>query len=125
MEENHKSETFQYTYSAKEQEEVKRIRDKYLPKEEDKMAQLRKLDAGGSQKATMYSIMIGMIGTLILGIGMCCCMVWNGLFALGIVVGCIGIAGIILAYPLYAYLVRKEQERLAPQILKLSEELLQ
>ena len=85
------------------------------------MEQLRRLDAGVTRKGTAWSLVLGVISSLILGIGMCCCMVWNGLFALGIVVGCIGIAGIILAYPLYAYLVRKEQERLAPQILKLSE----
>lgn len=125
MEENHKSETFQYTYSAKEQEEVKRIRDKYLPKEEDKMAQLRKLDAGVSQKATMYSIMIGMIGTLILGIGMCCCMVWGGnLFVPGIVIGLIGMAATGAAYPIYSKILKKEREKIAPEILRLTEELM-
>ena len=36
--------TFHYTYSAKQQEEVQRIRKKYLPPEEDKMEQLRRLD---------------------------------------------------------------------------------
>ena len=125
MEENHKSDTFQYTYSAKEQEEVKRIRDKYLPKEEDKMAQLRKLDAGVSQKATMYSIMIGMIGTLILGIGMCCCMVWGGnLFVPGIVIGLIGMAATGAAYPIYSKNLKKEREKIAPEILRLTEELM-
>lgn len=119
--------SFEFHYSAEEQEEIKKIREKYLPLEEreTKMEQLRRLDAGVTRKGTAWSLVLGVISSLILGIGMCCCMVWNGLFALGIVVGCIGIAGIILAYPLYAYLVRKEQERLAPQILKLSEELLQ
>lgn len=43
--ENH--EAFQYTYSAKEQQEIKNIRQKYeTPQQaEDKMAQLRRLDA--------------------------------------------------------------------------------
>jgi len=36
---------FQYTYSAKEQAEIKNIRSKYIPKEENKMEQLRRLDA--------------------------------------------------------------------------------
>lgn len=35
---------FTYTYSAAEQEEVKKIRQKYLRPEENKMEQLRKLD---------------------------------------------------------------------------------
>lgn len=39
-----KNETFTYTYSSKQQEEIRNIRSKYLPKEEDKMEQLRRLD---------------------------------------------------------------------------------
>ena len=35
---------FQYTYSAKQQEEIEAIRKKYLPPQEDKMEQLRRLD---------------------------------------------------------------------------------
>ena len=45
--ENH---AFEYTYSAQQQTEVEAIRNKYLPKEEDKMAQLRKLHAIPTQK---------------------------------------------------------------------------
>ena len=33
---------FHFTYSAKEQEELKRIRQKYQPQEEDKMTSLRR-----------------------------------------------------------------------------------
>ena len=64
--------TFNYTYSAKEQEEIKAIREKYSKpvESEDKMAQLRRLDASVSQKATMVSLVFGVIGTLILGMGM-------------------------------------------------------
>ena len=47
MEEKH--ETFQYTYSAKEQEEIKRIREKYAPPvKEEKLSgpleEMRRLD---------------------------------------------------------------------------------
>ena len=44
-------ETFSYTYSARQQEEVKKIREKYLPAEEDKMEQLRRLDSSVARKA--------------------------------------------------------------------------
>ncbi len=37
---------FQYTYSAEQQEEVANIRKKYMAQEENKMKQLRRLDAG-------------------------------------------------------------------------------
>ena len=49
---------FQYTYSAKEQEEIKRIRNNYVAPvaREDKMTQLRRLDAGVYSKATTASL---------------------------------------------------------------------
>lgn len=120
-----KNTTFQYTYSAKEQEELKRIRSKYAPKEENKMELLRRLDAQVTQKATMYSIIVGVIGALILGTGMSCCLVWGGaVFVLGIIIGIIGLAVVGLAYPLYNHTLKKERERIAPEILRLTEELM-
>ena len=120
-----KNTTFQYTYSAKEQEELKRIRSKYAPKEENKMELQRRLDAQVTQKATMYSIIVGVIGALILGTGMSCCLVWGGaVFVLGIIIGIIGLAVVGLAYPLYNHTLKKERERIAPEILRLTEELM-
>lgn len=121
-------ETFEYTYSAQEQEEVRKIREKYLPPEEraTKMEQLRKLDAGVTRKGAVVSITVGTIFTLIMGIGMCCCMVWTDqLMIPGIIIGLIGMIGAALAYPLYKRIAQKERERIAPQILKLTEELMQ
>lgn len=120
-----KNTTFQYTYSAREQEELKRIRNKYLPKEENKLELLRRLDAQATQKATMYSIVVGVLGALILGIGMCCCMVWaDAVFALGIVIGLAGMAILALAYPLYNRTLQRERERIAPEVLRLTEDLM-
>lgn len=119
------NETFNYTYSAKQQEEIKRIRQKYAPREEDKMEQLRKLDESAKRPGTVVSLVVGTIGALLLGVGMCCTMVWQNLFALGIIVGLVGIAGVALAYPLYTALTKKQREKIAPQVLKLSEELMQ
>ena len=125
MNEDQKNTTFQYTYSAKEQEELKRIRNKYLPKEENKMELLRRLDAQVTQKATMYSMIVGIIGTLIFGIGMCCCMIWaDSVFVLGIIIGVIGMGVLALAYPLYNRTIKKERERIAPEILRLTEDLM-
>lgn len=125
MNDNQENKTFQYTYCAKEQEEIKRIRSKYVPKEENKMEQLRRLDAQVTQKATMYAIIVGVIGALILGTGMSCCMVWGGaVFVLGIVIGVVGMAVLALAYPLYDRTIKKERERIAPDILRLTEELM-
>ena len=119
-----KEETFEYTYSAKQQQEIENIRKKYLPKEEDKMEQLRRLDRSATKKGTVVSIILGTVSALILGVGMCCTMVWpETLFIPGIIVGIIGIAGVADAYPIYLSITRKERKKLAPQILKLTEEL--
>lgn len=117
-------ETFSYTYSAKEQEEIKKIREKYVPKEADKMEQLRRLDAGVTQKGTAISLVVGIIGALILGTGMSMCMVWTELFVLGIIVGIVGIVMVSAAYPLYSYVTKKEREKIAPEIIRLTDELM-
>lgn len=117
--------SFKYTYSAGQQEEIKAIRKKYLPPEEDKLTQLRRLDRSVNRKGTTASIIVGMIGSLLLGVGMCCTMVWTeSWFIPGVVVGMIGIAVLAAAYPLYHYITEKERRRLAPEILRLADELI-
>lgn len=116
---------FRYTYSAKEQEELKRIRQKYTPPEEDKMEQIRRLDRSVNEKGTVISIVLGVLGTLILGLGMSCALVWQGmLFLPGIFIGLAGIGILASAYPVYNHVTRKERERIAPEILRLTDELM-
>lgn len=116
------NEAFSYTYSAKEQSEIQDIRKKYAP-QEDKMERLRRLDRSTSQKGMEVSLAVGIAGTLLLGIGMCCCLEWS-LFVPGILAGSIGIAGVVLAYPLYNLITRKEREKIAPEIIRLTDELM-
>lgn len=124
------NEGFSYTYSASQQQEVERIRKAYLPMEEDKMAQLRRLHAIPTQKAQAASLAVGIIGALILGTGMSLCMTELGASfgSLSLIIGSlIGIAGIVLvtlAYPVYNRVLRKQRARIAPEILRLTDELL-
>ena len=120
-----KNETFNYTYSAKQQEEIKNIRKKYLPPEGDKMEQLRRLDRQATQKGNTVSLIVGIIGALALGIGMCCSMVWaDRWFIPGIVIGMIGIALVCCAYPVYVRVTEKERRKIAPEIMRLTDELI-
>ena len=122
--------SFEYTYSAKRQQEVEQIRKAYLPKEEDKMEQLRRLHAVPMQKAQAAALAVGIIGALILGTGMSLCMtelgaaLGNLAMTIGILVGVPGLILVALAYPSYRVFLRKERQRIAPEILRLSEELL-
>lgn len=128
-------ESFNYTYSAKEQDEIKAIRKKYAAPEEteDKMAQLRRLDASVTQKAQVVSLIFGVIGALLLGLGMSLAMTDLGeilgsyremAMLLGIVIGIVGIVLVSLAYPLYNRIVKKEREKIAPEIIRLTDELM-
>lgn len=116
--------TFNYTYSAKQQREIESIREKYLPQEESKLEQLRRLDRKAAKKGTVVSVAVGIIGCLLMGVGMCCSMVWMGnLFIPGIILGLLGIALVAAAHPVYRRVTKKEREKLAPRILQLTEEL--
>ncbi len=117
--------TFEYTYSAPQQEEIKKIRQKYLPQNQtiSKIEQLRQLDKSAEKPGRFLSIIIGILGTLMLGIGMSCTMVYIDLFVEGIVIGVIGIGIILTAYPIYKAVTKRKRKKIAPQILKLTEEL--
>lgn len=124
MEQN-QNKSFQYTYSAREQEEIRAIRSKYVPREESKLEQLQRLDASVSRKATLYALIAGVLGALIMGTGMSCCMVWAGTwFVPGVIIGVTGMALTAAAYPLYCRVQKKERERIAPEILRLTDELM-
>ena len=125
--ENH---SFEYTYSAEQQKEIEGIRKKYLPKEEDKMEQLRKLHAIPNRKARAAALAVGIIGTLIMGAGMSFIMTEIGAalgslaMALGVFMGIVGMVLVALAYPLYNRVLKNHREKIAPQFLSLSDELL-
>ncbi len=126
-------EGFSFTYSAEQQKEIEAIRKKYLPKEADKMEQLRKLHAVPTQKAQAVSLAVGIIGALIMGTGMSLAMTELGemlgshrelAMLIGIVIGIVGMVLVALAYPVYNRVLKKQRERIAPEILRLSDELL-
>ena len=119
-----KKEVFEYTYSAAQQEEIEKIKRKYMPKEEDKLSQLKKLDAAVTRPGPIVGITLGIIGVLTFGGGMSCCLVWGeSLLIAGIVLGVLGIGLMALAYPVYNSITEKEKARIAPQILALTKEL--
>lgn len=125
-----KHEAFHYTYSAQQQEEILHIRSKYTAPEEDKMEQLRRLDRLSARKAQTRSITVGTVGALILGAGMSLIMTdLSGLstamtLLVGIPVGLAGIVLVALAYPIHQRVLKRERQKLAPEILRLTDELM-
>lgn len=120
-----KNETFTYNYSSRQQAEVRSIREKYVPKEENKMEQLRRLDESATKPGMIAALSVGIVSALVLGVGMCCTMVWAGQwFIPGIIIGVAGIFGVMSAYPLYSHITKKRREKIAPEILRLTDELM-
>ncbi|MBO7304108.1 MAG: hypothetical protein J6V09_02680 [Clostridia bacterium] len=126
---------YTYTYSSREQAELKKIREKYTPssENEDKLTRLRRLDASVTNTAQAISLVFGVIGTLTLGFGMSLIMtdlaVKLGLgggaaMVIGIAVGVVGASLASLAYPIYNLIVKAKRKQLAPEIIRLADELI-
>ena len=133
MNNNTEQNNFSNKYSAKLQDEIKAIRSKYEKREESKMERLRRLDRSAEGRATAISLIFGTVGALILGFGMSLIMselsAMLGLsgvsaIALGVIFGVVGGLLVALAYPVYNYVIKKERERIAPEILRLTDELM-
>ena len=115
---------FSYTYSAMENQEVLDIRKKYLPQQEDKLEELKRLDQMVQNSGTMAGLCVGVTGTMILGLGMCLAMkVIGQLPEMGVIVGLIGFACILNAFPACHRTREKAKAKYAPSILQLADEL--
>ena len=120
--------TFTYRYSAKENKEVQDIRRKYLPCEESKMEELKRLDDTVQRAGMLESLCAGIGGAFLFGLGLCLAMqvIGSSVFSivLGILLGIVGTIGIIVAYPIYRKMMQKAKAEYAPRILQLTDELM-
>ncbi|MBR2322805.1 MAG: hypothetical protein IKA54_04340 [Clostridia bacterium] len=119
---------FSYKYIApteEERKEIDSIRRQYAPqeKEETKLERLRRLDALVKNTAIIWSLVLGVLGTLIFGLGLTMILEWS-IWLWGIVLMFIGSVPIALAYPVYKWVLKKYKNRFGEEILRLSEELL-
>ena len=64
-------ERFEFTYSAPQQAEIKRIKEKYMPDTaQQKLEELRRLDRSVERPGISLSLLLGIVGTLVFGAGM-------------------------------------------------------
>ncbi len=123
--------SFAYTYSPKENQEVLDIRSKYLPREETKLEQLKRLDKEVHRTPAVFAYIFGSLTAIIMGTGMSLTMTDIGTtlhipFAtvLGIVIGAAGMALAALTYPIYKGMVNRRAKKYAPKIIALSDEIM-
>ena len=135
MENSNEKSGFSYTYSASEQAEIRSIREKYAPstEKEDKMERIRRLDTRVTERAQVAALVLGIIGALILGFGMSLIMTdfseilgigETMAMVIGIFVGIVGGILASLAYPIYNAIVKVKRKKLAPEIIRLTDELM-
>ena len=80
--------------------------------------------------ANVFAYIYGSVSAIIMGSGMSLAMtelgaaLGNLAMVLGIAVGVAGMVLVALAYPAYNRVLKKEREKIAPQILNLTDELL-
>lgn len=127
------NETFKMTYSAKEREEIEKIRKKYTVTEPDKMELLRKLDASAGKKAMAVFLVLLVVGALVMGCGMSLAMTDLGdvlelsesaSMIVGIAIGLSGIILLAVSYPISSSVLKKERKKIAPEIIRLTDELI-
>jgi len=114
---------FEFTYSAPQQAEIKRIKEKYLPDTaEQKLEQLRRLDRSVETPGVTLSLIFGIVGTLVFGTGMSLALVGR-YYVPAIIVSLIGLALAALAMPVYKRVTAKRRKKLGAKILALADEL--
>ena len=115
---------FSYTYSASENQEVLNIRKKYLPREENKLEELKRLDHLVQNSGVMESLCVGVGSCVIFGLGLCFAMeVIGQMIWLGVILGLVGAVGMLAAFPIYRKSFNKAKAQYGPRILELAAEL--
>lgn len=122
------SERFNFKYTAPteaERKEIDSIRRQYSPQEqtESKMERLRRLDSLVKNTAIIWSLVFGVLGALIFGLGLTMILEWS-IWLWGVTLMVCGSVPMAIAYPIYKLLLKKYKNRYGEEILRLSEELL-
>ena len=117
--------TFTYQYSATRNKEVESIRRKYMPMEGSKFEHLKKLDLRVQNAGVVESLYLGVVGSLVFGVGMCFFLnVFAGATWFAALFMTIGTLLMLPAYPLYKRISKKAKAKFTPEILRLFEEII-
>lgn len=107
-------------------EKVIQIKSHYEGKENTEYDELIMLDRKVKRPVLVFAYIFGILGSLVLGFGMCIAMevLFKGLLWVGILIGCVGIIMVVINYFIYKKLLKHRQKKYGPQIISLSNQLL-
>ena len=110
---------------------VQKIRTQYTEKQHTELDELKALDYKVKKPANLFAYIYGSISAIIMGAGMSLVMTdigsVIGLTSIipGIIVGVVGMGLALSTYPIYKRFLNRRKKKYAPQIIKLSEKLMQ
>lgn len=111
-----------------DRKQVEKIRAQYDAHTETDMEKLKRIDKKAKLPATIIAYIIGIVGALVLGTGMCFAMevLGNGdtTKIIGIIVGIIGIAIVSVNYFIYRAILKASRMKYSAEIISLSDKML-
>lgn len=107
---------------------AEKIASEYAPHEDRKIVALKKLDRKAKRSAEIFAYTFGIISSLVMGTGMSLAMGVIGgnsiiSISVGIIIGCIGILGVSINYPIYKVLLKKGKNKYGSDIIRLAKEI--
>ena len=104
---------------------VQKMQSEYSEKQTTKLDTLRELDKKVKNPALIFALVFGIIGSLILGTGMCLAMkIIGDDMVLGILIGIVGIAMVSVNYFIYGKILASRKKKYNAQINSLCDEIL-
>lgn len=112
--------------------QVRSIRSQYVERETGALEELKALDKRVKRPATVFTWSFGTVAALILGAGMSLIMTGLGdtlgladSMVPGLVTGLVGLAMAVVNHPIYRRILQARRKKFAPEILALSDTLLE
>ena len=111
---------------------VQKIRTQYTEKQHTELDALKALDAKVKKPANVFAYTYGSVSAVVMGSGMSLVMTDIGIklglaatMVPGIAIGVVGMGMAVSTYPIYKKILNSRKKKFAPQIMELSEKLMQ
>ena len=107
---------------------AEQLANEYARINSSKVVALRKLDRKAKLPANVFAYSLGTVSALVFGTGMCLAMKVIGpgsvgSFAVGVVLGIVGMMGVAVNYPLHKELLERGKQKYAFEIIELAKEI--
>lgn len=110
---------------------VQKIRTQYTEKQHTELDELKELDAKVKRPANAFAYTYGSVSAVIMGAGMSLVMTDIGAaigiasaMVPGIAIGVVGLGMALTTYPIYKGMLAARRKKYAPEIMKLSDKLM-